>query len=580
MPRRCENCLFFGALYRNVQVLADTEAHSDEEETDDKDMLPEKKNGVSIEQAKAEKPGAMALAALCADTTDYRRAATDLEFFGRHYLAHYFALPSPAFHRELDRLWSARVMKNRSPLLACGEILSETGTRTAVAAPRGHAKSTVMSLKNALHAALYGYKKYILLVSDTEAQAVGFLDAIKTELEENERILRDFGEQTGKKTWKTSSILLTNGCRIDAVGSGQKLRGRRNYERRPDLILCDDIENDEGVRTQEQRQKLSDWFYKAVCKSGDRYTDIVVIGTILHHDSLLTHLLENPGFQARKYRAVLSDSPSPLWGEWEKRFTDLTDEKREQTAHAFFYKHRKEMLAGSKVLWGEKLSYYDLRVMKLVEGEGAFNSEMQNQPIDPGACLFSAQWFRFFNPAEIDWRDARFKFYGYCDPSLGRSATSDYSAIVTLAVDAKSGLAYVYDADLARRHPDRIIADILEKERLLRRETGRGYAIFGAETNQFQWFLKEQLARESAKAGLYLPVQGVRATEDKTMRVESLQPDIRNGYILFQKNQTLLLQQLSEFPLGAHDDGPDALEGARSLWRRAAPSPALTGLRL
>ena len=65
-----------------------------------------------------------------------------------------------------------------------------------------------MSLQNVLHAALFGYKRYILLVSDTEAQAVSFLDAIKNELETNERILADFGEQPGK-TWKTGSILLT-----------------------------------------------------------------------------------------------------------------------------------------------------------------------------------------------------------------------------------------------------------------------------------------------------------------------------------------------------------------------------------
>ena len=514
------------------------------------------------------------------DTSDYRRAATDLEFFARHYLPHYFSLPAPTFHRELDALWRTQVMGNADPVRTCAEMLVKKGTRTCVAAPRGHAKSTVMSLKNALHAALYGYKKYILLVSDTEAQAVGFLDAIKSELEENDLILRDFGEQTGKKTWKTSSILLTNGTRIDAVGSGQKLRGRRNYERRPDLILCDDIENDEGVRTSEQRRKLSDWFFKAVCKSGDRYTDILVIGTILHYDSLLTHLLENPGFQAKKYRAVLSDAASPLWDDWEKLLTDLTDAKRERTAHAFFYRHRKEMLTGAKVLWPEKLSYYDLRVMKLTEGESAFHSEMQNQPLDPDACLFSPQWFRYFNPAELDFRAQKYRFYGFCDPSLGKTATSDYSAIVTLAVDTDTGVAYVYDADLQRRHPDRILSDILDKERLLRRETGRGYTLFGAETNQFQWFLKEQLARESARAGLYLPVQGVHSTEDKTLRVASLQPDIRNGYILFRRDQTLLLQQLSEFPLGAHDDGPDALEGARSLWRKgSAPSP-LKGLRV
>lgn len=524
--------------------------------------------------------GAAALAALCADTSDYRRAATDLEYFGKYYLPHYFSLPAPPFHRALDALWRERVMDGADPVRDAARILSKTGTRTAVAAPRGHAKSTVMSLKNALHAALYGYKRYILLVSDTETQAVGFLDAIKSELEENPRILRDFGEQPGKKTWKTSSILLANGCRIDAVGSGQKLRGRRNHERRPDLILCDDIENDEGVRTAEQRDKLAAWFYKAVCKSGDRYTDILMIGTVLHHDALLARVLKNPGFQSRTYRAILSDSASPLWDDWERLYTDLADPKRERTAHAFFYRHRKEMLTGARVLWPEKLSYYDLRVMRLAEGESAFQSEMLNQPVNPDDCLFSPQWFRFYNPAELDFRAPRFRFYGYCDPSLGKSAQSDYSAIVTLAVDGDSGTAYVYDADLARRHPDRIISDILEKERLLRRETGRGYTLFGAETNQFQWFLKEQLARESAKAGLYLPIQGVRATEDKTLRIESLQPDIRNGYILFRRDQTLLLQQLSEFPMGAHDDGPDALEGARTLARKGSAPLNLAGLHL
>jgi len=144
----------------------------------------------------------------------------------------------------------------------------------------------------------------------------------------------------------------------------------------------------------------------------------------------------------------------------------------------------------------------------------------------------------------------------------------------------ESGISYVWDADIARRHPDRIIEDILEKERLLRRETGRGYTLFGAETNQFQWFLKEQLARESARQGLFLPVQGVRSTEDKTMRVESLQPDVKNGYILFRRDQTLLLHQLSQFPLGAHDDGPDALEGCRTLSRRQGRGANLSGLRI
>ena len=64
------------------------------------------------------------------------------------------------------------------------------------------------------------------------------------------------------------------------------------------------------------------------------------------------------------------------------------------------------------------------------------------------------------------------------------------------------------------------------------------------------------------------------------MRVESLQPDVKNGYILFRRDQTLLLHQLSQFPLGAHDDGPDALEGARTLSRKHARPADLSDLHL
>ena len=131
---------------------------------------------------------------------DKQACAADPMAFGRRYLGHYFTVPSPAFHRQLGKLWQKRVMKGMTP----GEdtlpaMLSAPGCRLALAAPRGHAKSTVMSLQNVLHAALYGYKKYILLVSDTESQATAFLDCIKAELEDNEEILTAFGAQKGKR---------------------------------------------------------------------------------------------------------------------------------------------------------------------------------------------------------------------------------------------------------------------------------------------------------------------------------------------------------------------------------------------
>ena len=496
--------------------------------------------------------------------------AIDMEFFGRAYFPHYFSRPSPEFHRELDAIWQQGVLKGRYPLTAADTktISRLPGVRRAVAAPRGHAKSTNLTFKGTMHSTLYGYKHYPIIISDSSEQAEGFLDNIRVEFEENTAILEDFGPLAGS-VWRSNVLVTKTNIKIEAIGSGKKIRGRKHRNWRPDLIILDDVENDENVRTPEQRKKLKDWFDKAVSKCGDDYTDIVYIGTLLHYDSLLAKTLANPAYRSIKYKAVIRFSQADdLWQQWETIFTDLSNDDREADALAFFQAHKTAMLEGTQVLWEEKLSYYDLMVMRVSEGEASFNSEEQNEPINPDDCLFMEEWFEYYNEAEINFRDPVFDFFGFIDPSLGKTKRSDFSAIVTLAKHRSSGYMYVVDADIERRHPDRIIADVLAKERWLRASFGHGYRKLGAETNQFQWFLKEELAKASAKAGLYLPIEEVQQTSDKVMRIQTLQPDVKNKYIKFNRRHKRLLEQLTQFPMGAHDDGPDALEGARSIAKK------------
>lgn len=496
--------------------------------------------------------------------------AIDMEFFGRAYFPHYFSRPSPEFHRELDAIWQQGVLKGRYPLTPADTkaISRLPGVRRAVAAPRGHAKSTNLTFKGTMHSTLYGYKHYPIIISDSSEQAEGFLDNIRVEFEENTAILEDFGSLAGS-VWRSNVLVTKTNIKIEAIGSGKKIRGRKHRNWRPDLIILDDVENDENVRTPEQRSKLKNWFDKAVSKSGDDYTDIVYIGTLLHYDSLLAKTLTNPAYRSIKYKAVIQFSQADdLWQQWESIFTDLANDDREADALAFFQAHKAAMLEGTQVLWEEKLSYYDLMVMRVSEGEASFNSEEQNEPINPDDCLFMEEWFEYYNEAEINFRDPVFDFFGFIDPSLGKTKRSDFSAIVTLAKHRSSGYMYVVDADIERRHPDRIIADVLAKERWLRASFGHGYRKLGAETNQFQWFLKEELAKASAKAGLYLPIEEVQQTSDKVMRIQTLQPDVKNKYIKFNRRHKRLLEQLTQFPMGAHDDGPDALEGARSIAKR------------
>lgn len=493
-------------------------------------------------------------------------AAFDLAYFGRAYLPHYFVRESPQFHEELDDIWNQGVMKGRNPLIEARTISRLKGSRQVVAAPRGHAKSTNFTFKDSLHAVLYGYKHYLLILSDSSDQAEGFLEDIKTELEENGNIIMDFGLLKGDKAWRTGIILTRTNIKVEAIGSGKKVRGRRHRNWRPDLIVLDDIENDENVNTPEQRKKLKSWFEKAVSKAGDTYTDIMYIGTILHYDSLLNNVLQNPRYKTRKYRAVISyaDNTS-LWDEWERIYTNLFNERHEEDARAFYEKHENEMLRGTEVLWEEKLSYYDLMEIKVSEGESSFNSELQNDPIDPDNATFNVEWFDYYEPELMDFSSPEFVFVGSNDPSLGKNKKSDTSSIINLALSTKTGYMYVVDASIEKRKPDVIIDDVFEMNRRLKRDYRKGFYKFGVEVVQFQYYFKEVMATKSAAEGEYIPIEEIQSTVNKMLRIESLQPVIKNKYIKFNREHKSLLQQLQEYPMGKNDDAPDGLQMAVQL---------------
>lgn len=493
-------------------------------------------------------------------------AAFDMSYFGRAYLSHYFIRKSPPFHEELDGIWIQGVMKGRNPLREAKLISRMKGSRQVVAAPRGHAKSTNFTFKDSLHAILYGYKHYILILSDSSEQAEGFLDDIKTELEDNANIIMDFGSLKGDKAWRSGVILTSTDIKAEAIGSGKKVRGRRHRNWRPDLIVLDDIENDENVNTPEQRRKLKSWFDKAVSKAGDTYTDIMYIGTILHYDSLLSNVLQNPRYKTRKYRAVISEAANAgLWEEWESIYTNLFNEAHEQDARAFYEEHREEMLLGTEVLWEEKLSYYDLMEIKVSEGEASFNSELQNDPIDPDNATFNPEWFDYYEPELTDFSSPEFIFIGANDPSLGKNKKSDTSSIINLALSTKTGYMYVVDASVERRKPDVIIDDVFETQRRLKRDYGKGFYKFGVEIVQFQYYFKEVMAAKSAQEGEYIPIEEIQSTVNKTLRIESLQPVIKNKYLKFNREHKTLLKQLQEFPMGKNDDAPDGLQMAVQL---------------
>ncbi len=447
---------------------------------------------------------------------------------------------------------------------------SGKGGKEAHAAPRGHAKSTVTTLILPLWCIVYGHRRFIGVISDTTEQAEEFLESIKAELEVNERLHADFKTACGKgPTWKVGKIITRNGVKVTCWGKRKRLRGARFGSRRPDLMILDDLENDEQVDSPEQREKDRKWFFKAVMKSGAAGTVYIVIGTLLHYDSLLSRLLTQPGWKGKKWQAILSHSASPLWQTWESLFALAGRGDAEQRADAFFFAHEKEMLAGTRVLWPQVEDYHYLMKMRVSDGPAFFDSEKQNEPINPEDCLFQEAWFQYWEDTAPLKQDERGPVYCAVDPSMGgASRTSDPSAIV-YALVRDDGHIDVLEADIRKRHPDQILEDLIDHH------TRFPFTRIAVEAVQFQELFKDQIVKEAARRGIYLPVEGVRPHSDKTLRISRLQPHIKNGVIRFRRQDRLLLDQLKYFPKASHDDGPDALEMLFGLISRGADGPRI-----
>lgn len=470
-------------------------------------------------------------------------AVASFEVFVGGYFPHYVRSPHKS---ELHKYLFARL-----PEL----VASEKSETEAIAAPRGEAKSTLVSQLFVLWCVLTGRKRYAVIVMDSIDQAYPMLEAIKAELEFNPRLLCDFPGVCGPgRVWQAATIVTQNDVKVQVAGSGKKLRGLRHGPYRPDLCVLDDIENDEQVRNPDQRDKLQAWLTKTVLPlggAGAKY-DVVYIGTILHYDSVLSRTLANTLWHSAKFKALIQwPDDMDLWERWES----LLRNDSEELADRYYQLHQTEMDAGAVVSW---LARPLLTLMKIRarDGHDTFDSEYQNDPVAGDNAPFAGV-IQCWTSRLPEW-----VFFGACDPSLGKAGASrDPSAILIGGFNRKTGVLDVVEAGIRKRLPDRIIEDIIALQQQYR------CVLWLIETVQFQEFLRSELIKRSAARGIPVPARAIQPHADKILRIESLQPHVANGLIRLHSSQTTLIEQLRHFPKADHDDGPDALH---MLWTAAS----------
>lgn len=472
------------------------------------------------------------------------RSKTDYRFFCETYFPHFIDV---SIEPSIFQLSAYEL-----PV----KLQAQPGARAAIAAPRGEGKSTLLVQIHALWRVVNKLTRYAPIIMDAKEQAEMMLDAVKAELEVNPRLVQDYPECCGQgKIWNASKITTTSGVMLECFGAGKRIRGRRFGIFRPDFVFIDDFENDEQVRSKDQRDKREQWLRKVVANLGppDGSMRQMYVGTILHADSVLVRTLKNP-----RWKALSGTYPSihvwpdamDRWDRWEEIF--LNDS--EQAAGLFYAEHQAAMDAGAVVSWPGMRPLLALMQLR-AEDHHAFDTEHQHNPVDPEGHPFVG-CIRFW----VKLPD-RFVHFGAHDPSMGKHARrGDPSATLVGAHDRQAGRLQIVEAQIARRVPDKQIADIINLQREYK------CLRWGIESIAFQEFFRQQLVKESAKQGVPVPATAIVSHGDKDLRIESLQPHCANGLILFSRNCKTLISQFEQWPDADHDDGPDATE---MLWQIA-----------
>ncbi len=437
---------------------------------------------------------------------------------------------TPNFHREI---W---------------ELVTSNHRQVAIAAPRYHAKSTAVTHAYTLASVLFRESRYVIIVSDTVSQAIQFLGDIKKEIMDNEDLRSLFSIRDGPFPKDSEDDLIVemqdgHTFRIQARGSEQKVRGLKWANSRPDLIICDDMENDEIVMNKERRLKFKRWFYGALVQVMSSRGKIRVVGTILHMDSLLENLMPGPQVQNMRGKGKIPLTVEPL-----KEYSTMLLPWKS-------VKYRAHTDDFEQLLWPEMKTAREFRMMKddyTRQGlADVYSQEMLNVPIDITNTFFRKA---DFIPMTKDDAKKKLVFYATCDLAVSQAQRADYSAFVVGGMD-EDGKLYLKHVIRERMDALEIVDTILMIQKIY------NPVLFGLEQGTIQKSIGPYLNEAMLKSGTFINPYIIHPSGDKLTRARSIQARMRAVACKFDKDAEWYSdfeEELIKFPRDKHDDQVDA----------------------
>jgi len=296
------------------------------------------------------------------------------------------------------------------------DVISDEAYKKIIAAfPRGHGKSTHLSIGYPLWLMAQNHNIRILIVSNTSTSAQGFLRGILSQIEKNEKY-KEWAKYIDPAKIGVAPSIRKVGHKVEEKWSGQAITIQRNdpqlkdptiaavglfgaiVGKRIDVIIIDDIVDQQNSDTEEQRNKIKEWFRTTLLPVlvNDGTGRVIYLGNTWHMDDLVQDLLSDPSFDyKKKLKSIISESEHPeLWQDWAKiRLQDGVHPRvREEAAQAFYETHKFAMDAGVQVLWPDRMPYGELYLKRMTDGEYAFARMYQCDPASKPDQKFQEKW--------------------------------------------------------------------------------------------------------------------------------------------------------------------------------------------
>lgn len=226
------------------------------------------------------------------------RALKDYDYFCQRYLSHYCQCPNAKFHNEAARY----IEKHRE-------------MRAAFKWPRGHAKSVHLDVGIPLWLKFKGELYVMVLVGKSEDNADALLSDLQAELQFNQYIIEDFGEQYNSGCWQEGEFVTKDQCAFFSRGRGQSPRGLRFRDKRPDYIVVDDLDDDEMCRSEARVREMTKWVKEALFGCfGGKEGRFIMVGNLISKNSVLQQIIDSDTVYTSTVYAIGKDG-KPAWPE-------------------------------------------------------------------------------------------------------------------------------------------------------------------------------------------------------------------------------------------------------------------------